>query len=139
MDKIKQFIMIDCYAFTSVSMLNGIVLSLSNNHSVPITFVLPIFGVSSMIALLIVITSSIFSEQLIINRILRAVDILVPVLVYDILTQKSALTLKNIISEVIVCLLIGAIVGVMMLVSWKEKDNKANESLVKMRNRRKNR
>ena len=138
MQKLKEFLMIDCYAFTTVTLLNGIIMAIGEGkQELSIIFVIPIFGVTSIIAGLILVTDQLCGKSIWMRQLFRIIDVIVPVLLYGMITSGFKLGVKKIIINIIVCLLIYIIVYGLVLISWREKDQKVNERLEKMRAARK--
>lgn len=138
MQHIKKFLVIDCYAFTTICLINGVlVVTKLNENQVSISYVLPMFLISSVITLLIMLTDVLIKENGLIRRMVHVIDILVAVFGYAMVTMDSMLTLDQIMANIVVCLVCYGIVYGMMLVSWREKDIRVNQHLQRMRENRK--
>lgn len=138
MEKFKEFLVIDCYSFTAVSLFNATLVATGRvKEGVSIEFCLHIFLVTSIIAGLILITDEVCKGNSLIRLFFHLVDVMMPVLGYIMLTQRMAPKMETIIRNIVICILLYGLIYLLMVMSWKEKDQKANESLEKMRAARK--
>lgn len=138
MKKLREFIMIDCFAFTVTALFNGVVITLNNQQQAySLSEVLTIFMITSIIAFLVVLTDTFCQDNQMLRQLCKMLDVIVPVLLYAMFTTDFKLSLEKVITNIVVCLFIYGIVCLMMVISWREKDHKANESLQRMRERRK--
>lgn len=138
MEKLKEFLMVDCYAFTAVTLFNAVLIATGNvKGEVSISFCLHIFLMTSIIAVLILITDEVCKNNPFIRLLFNLMDVIVPVLGYAFITESINLNFKTIMINIIVCILFYGLVYLLMLMSWREKDQKVNQSLEKMRAARK--
>lgn len=111
MNHIKKFLLIDCYAFTAICLINGCLAATKlNEKQVSISYVLPIFLVSSIITLLIMLTDVFIKENEPLRCMVHVIDILVTVFGYAMVTLDVKLTLEQIIANIVVCLVCYGIV-----------------------------
>ena len=139
MKRLKMYWMIDCYAFTIVCLVNAllVVFGLSED-TLSIVNVIPIFMATTLVALLMYLTDIICKENNIIRHVFRLVDIMISVNLFEILFYQVQIDIKKIVINAIMCLIFYVIVYLMMVVSWREQDQKTNESLEKIRARKRN-
>ncbi len=139
MKTLKMYWMIDCYAFTMVCLINAllVVCGLSDDAS-SIVNVIPIFAATTLAAFLMYLTDKICKEKNVMRHVFRLVDIMIPVNLFQILFYEVQMGIKEIVINIIMCLIFYIIVYLMMVVSWHEQDQKVNKSLEKIRARKRN-
>lgn len=136
MNKFKQYMVIDCYAFTVVVLFNALLQRLGIAEEAPMSYCLYMFIASSIIALLMFITDLIIGEREKLKKIFHVLDVVIPVLLMTMLQNKFRLGFKEIIITGIFSLIAYGIVCLMMYLSWRESDIKLNENIQRMRNRK---
>lgn len=139
MDKFKKYMVIDCYAFTIIVLINALFQTLDLAKPAPMTYCLYMFLVSSVVAILMFLTDRFVGSTERIKGIWHIVDVLVPVLFFSMLQAEFRLSMKQVVMTMIVCIVVYVIVCLMMYLSWREQDVKLNESIQKMRNKKQNR
>ncbi len=136
MNKFKQYMVIDCYAFTVVVLFNALLQRLGMAEEAPMSYCLYMFIASSIIALLMFITDLIIGEREKLKKIFHVLDVVIPVLLMTMLQNKFRLGFKEIIITGVFSLIAYGIVCLMMYLSWRESDIKLNENIQRMRNRK---
>lgn len=136
MHKIKQYMVIDCYAFTVIVLVNALLQKWSIAEEQSLVSSLYIFLTSTLIALFMCITDQLISEQKRLKSIFRIVDVLVPTFFMSMLQSEFHLRLKDLVITVIFSLIAYGIVSLMMYLSWRERDIKLNEKIQRMRRKK---
>lgn len=139
MKTLKMYWMVDCYAFTIVCLINALlVVGGLSDYTLSIVNVIPIFVSTTLAAFLMYLTDRICKEKSIMRRVFHLVDIMIPVNLFQIIFYEVQMGIKEIVINIITCLIFYVIVYLMMVVSWHEQDQKVNKSLEKIRARKRN-
>ena len=136
MNQFKKYLMIDCYAFTAVVLANAVFQALNIANEIPMKYSLYIFLISSMIAVLMFLTDRFIVNDGKIKGIVHMLDVLVPVLFFNMLQSDFQLKLIEGLIVIGFSLAIYGIVCLMMYLSYREQDAKLNESIQKMRTKK---
>ncbi|PHV69493.1 hypothetical protein CS063_15630 [Sporanaerobium hydrogeniformans] len=136
MQKIKQYIVIDCYAFTVIVLVNALLQKCGIAKEQSLVSSLYIFLTSTLVAVFMCITDQLMGKQKHLKRIFRIVDVLVPTFFMSMLQSKFHLSLKDLVMTVIFSLIAYGIVSLMMYLSWRERDIKLNENIQRMRRKK---
>lgn len=134
MKNLKKYWVIDCYAFTIVTLINALFMKMGlSDVNLSMLNVIPIFIATTLVCFLMFLTDKISKEQSLMRHLFHLLDIIIPLNLFKFFMDGFQGGLIEIVASTLMYCVFYAIVYVLILVSWREQDQKTNEALEKMR------
>ena len=138
MKKLKMYWIIDCYAFTIVTLINAFFMKMGlADASLSMVHVIPIFMATTLTSFLMYLTDKVSKEKSLMRQLFHLIDVIIPVNLFEFFMNGFQNGLIEIVINTLMCCVFYGIVYLLMLVSWREQDQKTNEILEKLRKSRK--
>ena len=138
MKKLKMYWIIDCYAFTIVTLINAFFMKMGlADASLSMIHVIPIFMATTLTSFLMYLTDKVSKEKSLMRQLFHLIDVIIPVNLFEFFMNGFQNGLIEIVINTLMCCVFYGIVYLLMLVSWREQDQKTNEILEKLRKSRK--
>lgn len=137
MKKLKMYWIIDCYAFTIVTLINAFFMKMGlADASLSMVHVIPIFMATTLTSFLMYLTDKVSKEKSLMRQLFHLIDVIIPVNLFEFFMNGFQNGLIEIVINTLMCCVFYGIVYLLMLVSWREQDQKTNEVLEKLRKSR---
>ena len=138
MKKLKMYWIIDCYAFTIVTLINAFFMKMGlADASLSMVHVIPIFMATTLTSFLMYLTDKVSKEKSLMRQLFHLIDVIIPVNLFEFFMNGFQNGLIEIVINTLMCCVFYGIVYLLMLVSWREQDQKTNEILENLRKSRK--